>query len=72
MAHHPLDWNRDGRVGLGDGAITEMIARELEGSSARRDSGGRGGCGCGCTVVFLAIVAFILITVLVVLVDIVF
>ena len=54
MVHHPLDWNRDGRVGMGDGAITEMLVNELSRhSGGSRDSGG---CGCGCFLVVVAVV----------------
>lgn len=54
MAHHPLDWNRDGRIGMGDGAITEMLVNELE----RHGGGSRdgGGCSCGCLLVAVVVV----------------
>lgn len=61
MAHHPLDWNRDGRIGMGDGAITEMLVNEL----GRHGGGSRdsGGCGCGCflvAVVVIVVLVFVL------------
>lgn len=59
-----MDWNRDGRVSIGEGAVSEMLVNELSGSDggAPRDSGG---CGCGCLLVFLvAVLALVLFIVL--------
>ncbi|MCF6413344.1 hypothetical protein I7648_06450 [Collinsella tanakaei] len=59
-----MDWNRDGHVSIGEGAVSEMLINELSGSDggAPRDSGG---CGCGCLLVFLvvclALVLFVLL-----------
>ncbi|OUP06070.1 hypothetical protein [Collinsella sp. An2] len=45
---NPLDWNRDGHVGMGDGAITTMLHHELTRGNGSAPSGGGTGCGCGC------------------------
>ena len=60
VGYHPLDWNRDGRVGMGDGAITEMLVNELErhGGDSRNDGGG---CGCGCLIAALGVMVSLLI-----------
>lgn len=59
-----MDWNRDGHVSIGEGAVSEILVNELSGSDggAPRDSGG---CGCGCLLVFLvATLALVLFIVL--------
>ena len=60
MGHHPLDWNRDGRVGMGDGAITEMLVNELERHGGDSGNDG-GGCGCGCLIAALGVMVSLLI-----------
>lgn len=62
MNHHPLDWDRDGRVGMGDGAFTEMVHGLLTGPSGA--DGNQTGCSCGCMVWCLALVV-VLITILI-------
>ncbi len=53
---HPLDWNGDGRVGIGDGAFTEIVHDEMTGSNGAS----QGGCSCGCLLAFL-VAAIVLI-----------
>lgn len=51
VGYNPLDWNRDGRVGVGDGAFTLKVLERM--SQERNSPRNRGGCSCGCLVAFV-------------------